>query len=326
MAREGSKPERSGAYMKFTAPKAPIFSETKKGPMEPLAKLKKELEIKTLRRMAKDIGTTNPPGVTPQEKKSRIKSMYTRMAQLEQQDVEQKVDSMFVNDFILWLQGKSYYNSYDPQLAARNPRSKDAALAEKTPWGKKKLVGDSIDVYLKSFATSKIDLNKKMAKMRAVIPNDIWDAWLYYKYLVRDVEPNPEDLFLPEMNYWTSQPPMTTDGTIPDKGDQQDKYPAEPMPGFPKGQSPDPNLDVNPFELVNFGGIGQTNNDRAEERENVTAQNDVNNNPPMEEGGAQPPPPPPPPPEGGAAVAETLRQLNVTMQQMQAFMEAGGRY
>lgn len=179
--------EDTTSFMKFHAPAASIFLEKPTGKLEPLPSVATDNLIKLLENHIKKIERDDPSG--PQ-KDAKIKALGTRIVQLQTDSLKSIVDKEFALDFVKWLQGKSVFN-LDP---------------EKTPWGSHPLVGPSIHEYIRTFATEKIRLNIKMTKLRILPPDDIFTAWLYYKYVVREAEVNSEDAFIEQFNWWTSQP------------------------------------------------------------------------------------------------------------------------
>jgi hypothetical protein len=67
------------------------------------------------------------------------------------------------------------------------------------------LVGDSILAYIREFIAKKKDFEKKLVQLKVTgPPNDIRHAWLYFKYIVTEAQPDGNE-FLPEWNWWTNQ-------------------------------------------------------------------------------------------------------------------------
>ena len=77
-----------------------------------------------------------------------------------------------IGEFNDWLRGKSRYNN-DTKL---------------TKWGRRRLVGESIEEYLDQFVERKSEFHLKLAKMKdpLYIPDNIVDAWLYFNLIVID--------------------------------------------------------------------------------------------------------------------------------------------
>lgn len=209
--------ENKTSFMKFGAPTAPIFLEKPTGRMEPQPALKTAIVTNKLRLM---INKLEREGMN-NENTAKMMAIGTKLVQLETDSFDSEVNKEFGIDFILWLQGKSYYNT----------------LPEKTPWLTKPLYkSPSVKAYIDQFADQKTKLNIKMTKLRMLPPQDIYEAWLYYKYIVREKEANPEDFFLESFNEWTSQPYDPPSGGIPKNYNVlKDNYPARPNTGFTGG-------------------------------------------------------------------------------------------
>jgi hypothetical protein len=96
-----------------------------------------------------------------------VKPFKVKLAQLEEKEMKKNIAVEYVREFDCWLNGTSKYNT------------KDA-----TPWGKKRLVGSTIDAYREQFIVQRGEFRRKMAALRLDIPNDISDAWLYFRFIV----------------------------------------------------------------------------------------------------------------------------------------------
>lgn len=216
---EKKKKEGNPEYMKFNAPIAPIFLEKEDGPMEPLSGQALKMMIEILDKQIQEIAKEEPDNAL---RMAKIQAFGTKLVQLQTASLKSDVNREFAQEFVLWLQGKSKYNTDE----------------SKTPWKTLPLVGPSIREYIKTFATEKIKLNVQMTKLRVLPPQDIFQAWLYFKYIVREMTPNPEDYFLEQFNWWTSQPVPAPTGDPNSKLAPQNlvapsgKMPAKPNPGY----------------------------------------------------------------------------------------------
>ncbi len=279
MARQQKQQQQQGGlgkWMKFTAPQAEIFYEKPEGEMEPTSRTKHKMELNYINKMIDRI--SSDPNIPNYKKTPLINAYVTKLSQIDTDSIDSKINNAFAEDFILWLQGKSMYNVKAQQVKDANGPDPQGFLY-KTPWGNKKLHGKSIDIYIRSLADSKMNLTNTLTKMRAAIPNDIYDAWLYYKYIVREAELNPEDFFLPDFNKWTNQPPNPNDPRSRPEGG------AMPNDGYPD-QSPDPEFSLEParrndggaenriFGEMNFGP--NANNGGNENQEQRNANNNLN--------------------------------------------------
>ena len=95
----------------------------------------------------------------------------TKVIQERQKLIEGEIDQNYINEFNCWITGTSQYNNPDY-----------------TPWGRRRLVGESIEAYLDQYVEKKSNFHLEMAKLRRTIPDDINTAWLYFSTIVLPVE------------------------------------------------------------------------------------------------------------------------------------------
>lgn len=108
-----------------------------------------------------------------------MKAYVTQLAILREQQSQESLTGEYINEFYLWLEGKSKYN--DPK---------------RTPWGRKPLAGASIKEFLREFYVAKHNFILRVAMLRGFIPQTIDDAWLYYKFFVNapDILSDPKNV------------------------------------------------------------------------------------------------------------------------------------
>lgn len=177
---------------KFKPPTTELERENELQSMSPTDAIKRAEMIKHYRNLFQKLKKNEQtiPGVELNyaQKQALMNAVAVELNQLINGDVDKRVNSDFVRDFQEWLLGRSRYN----------------ANTDKTPWGAKRLVGDSIMAYLNSFVDKKFELQKALSKLKMNIPDDIQTAWLYYKFIVRGMDPDGCE-FLPEYEWLTSQ-------------------------------------------------------------------------------------------------------------------------
>ena len=78
------------------------------------------------------------------------------------------VDTDFLKGFWRWLLGRG-----------------EDAEHKRTPWGRERLTAPSIIKYLTIFIEQRFDLKEKIAKLALSQPQNIYEAYLFYKYIVR---------------------------------------------------------------------------------------------------------------------------------------------
>lgn len=99
---------------------------------------------------------------------AKANAIAVKIEEQETVDLEKKFNEEYIQEFRCWILGKSEYN-------------KDR---KKTPWGQRRLVGDSINAYLNQFIDAKSLYEVELTKLMLRPPNDIMQAWLYFKYIV----------------------------------------------------------------------------------------------------------------------------------------------
>ncbi len=87
--------------------------------------------------------------------------------------VTETIKDSYIEEFNCWILGKSKFND-----------------KKYTPWGKHRLVGRTIENYLTQFVEKKSDFYLYMAKLRNKIPDNIVDAWLYFRLIVMPTDSN----------------------------------------------------------------------------------------------------------------------------------------
>lgn len=192
---------------KFEPPQPMMWREDEIPRMEPTENFKRERLLQTYGRNMRVLsqgkdpwlkGNQLPIGQGTAMQSAMMNAQAVELNALLNGDVNKKIDDAFIKDFQCWLQGKSKYNA-------------DKTL---TPWGTKKLVGDSIMMYLNQFIDQKFAFSKFLAKLKLAPPDDIRMAWLYYKYIVCGMDPNGVD-YLPEYNWLTDPEAIQREGQYP---------------------------------------------------------------------------------------------------------------
>ena len=114
---------------------------------------------------------------------ARLKSIGVYFMQKEIESSNKDANQRLIKEFDDFLLGKSKYN-VDPKWA------------KMVFWGKRKLVGPSIDDYLKTILEKKIEFDTRIGMMRrgGYIPSDIEEAWYYYLFVLCNKK-SPTDMF-----------------------------------------------------------------------------------------------------------------------------------
>lgn len=191
-------------WKKWEVPKNPLELEKEEQGMFPTKNWKNEKLKKFYQKVWKSIddpsfrtgfwegffnkaAANSPDGYSDQQNKLALKTAVAfKCMQLTDGEIDGQIDEKFVEEFINWMLGKSKYN-WDK---------------ETTPWGTRRLVGKDINAYLHLFVEKKIEFIKQLTIKKAFIPQNLQEAWDYFKYICCRKEPN-HAYFLPAMNYWT---------------------------------------------------------------------------------------------------------------------------
>jgi hypothetical protein len=162
---------------------------------------------------------------------------------------EEKINEEFVHGFVRWIQGesedeevlrKSWWwwtgNNNDIQRNLQDNEGRYTELAKNSRFfkgkDKRRLVGDDFNAYLDLFVERKIEFQKKMTLLKNFIPANINDAWLYWKYVIHELNPMETD-FMKEYfdDFYHDNPnetPMKDDAQNPNEtpsnGDEDKKF------------------------------------------------------------------------------------------------------
>lgn len=117
-----------------------------------------------------------------QDLESRIKALNVAVMQHDMGLWESKKNDDILAEFRDFLLGKSIWNND----------------FKKVPWGRRKLVGRDIDVYLESIMDAKMKYDFELGKMKhlGIIPQGLREAWMYFCYVVKEMDGNAFDAYL----------------------------------------------------------------------------------------------------------------------------------
>lgn len=198
------------------------------------------------------------------ERKARVEAINFFIIQKETEGWEEEKKAEVMAQFRDFLLGKSKWNEN----------------LDLVPWGKKKLVGDDIDVYLEDMIDAKLAFDKEvhMSVNIGQIPRTLRQAWVYFCLKLKNNKKGvPSDMYLKlwETFYPTFSPEQkqTLDERLAehpvierDPGEPEFRY-----MGMREGQYPDdPALQV----------IPEANANAAEQRE---AEDEIDRTPPPDQ-------------------------------------------
>ena len=128
-------------------------------------------------------------GVTlPDEAMSmEMASLIDRRANLQEKIAESGIDAAFTEDFMRWLEGMSEYNvKFREEPVFVNGVKVGIKKRECTPWGNKPLTRlPGVYEFIGSGIDNRHDVVQILTKLKVRLPKDVYEAYIYYKYLVR---------------------------------------------------------------------------------------------------------------------------------------------
>lgn len=122
---------------------------------------------------------------TPEEKQAwaniKVKKYTKRLMK--------KIKEAFVEDFILWIDGRSPYNVVSRKEAGIDKNGNEVEkIVKYTPWGNKSMsfIPGAADL-LESPILNRDKVIKTLTKLICTNPRNVDELWIYYKYIVRKV-------------------------------------------------------------------------------------------------------------------------------------------
>lgn len=192
-------------YKKYVVPPDPLEKESKVDDMVATNRYKRQRAIEYYEKLMRDLTATPPilpqiylqaPQISqdPEVRASFKHAIAVKINELINGTIDSRIDDLYVEEFHRWLLGKSKFN----------------VDKNKTPWGPRMLIGDSILAYIREFIGKKKDFEKKLVQLKITgPPMTIEHAWLYFKYIVTEADPEGTE-FLPEWNWWLDPDPNKT--------------------------------------------------------------------------------------------------------------------
>ena len=139
--------------------------------------------------------------------------------------VSKGVNESFVEDFQLWLQGRSKYNKKTLKIAKFKNGKIEYTERECTPWGNKSLLHlEDVREWLKLPLLNRDLVIKEISQLKMCNPLDIGECWEYYKYIVRAVGVDG-DAIKEQRNYsefdYIEKRPIITEGKTDKDSDRR---------------------------------------------------------------------------------------------------------
>lgn len=108
----------------------------------------------------------------------------------EAKSIREKLNDEFIEDFIFWLQGRSPYNAteFDRIVYDEEGQPLDREAVTGTPWGNTPLTGVSgVSDFLDQGLERRQRVITYLSKLKLRTPRNLNEAYIYYKYIVREV-------------------------------------------------------------------------------------------------------------------------------------------
>ena len=188
------------SWTKFKAPPNLVETEPQSQSMKMDSKQSKDQQLLVIQRQLSN------PDTLPE---TRI-ALAELKVKLETGVLADSLNDEFVNDFNMWLLGRSPYNtleieidektglskipSYDTQMGF-NPNGKHKNIAQVrknvrklTPWGTKPMTFlPEVQTYLSTLVDSRTEVMRYFSQLEMRLPANLEELWMYYKYKVRAV-------------------------------------------------------------------------------------------------------------------------------------------
>lgn len=112
------------------------------------------------------------------------------LVRMENKTLKERLNEEFIQEFILWLQGKSMYNVEEFSKIIYNEEGQvvNRKTVEGTPWGNKPLFAcKGVTEFLDQGIDRREAVITYLTKLKMRKPSNINECYLYFKYLVRGV-------------------------------------------------------------------------------------------------------------------------------------------
>ncbi len=173
----------TGAWEKYKTPPDIITVENKLKTLKLTAEQQNELLMTVL-----DANISN--ATTKAEKKAWSDLKVKRKSKT----MVKRLEEAFIEEFNLWLHGRSKYNKVSEEKTrfvaevAGHGAVVENYVKHYTPWGNKPLTFlPDVQKYLEGPILNRDHVIKVLTKLKLTGPRNIDEAWVYYKYIVRNI-------------------------------------------------------------------------------------------------------------------------------------------
>jgi hypothetical protein len=222
----------SGSWQKFKCPPDMLTAEEKLKTLQLTDDQAQELIMSMV-----EANMTTAPS------KEERKAWAAIKVQRKSKRMTKQIKEAFVEDFVLWLQGRSPYNVKEREEASLENGIRKRKTVHYTPWGNKPITSvKGASEFLTGPILNRDKVIKTLTKLECTLPRNIDEAWIYYKYLVRkvgidiDSDMVKEQHFYNDYDYLEKNPQMLVggffdpDAKLEDDPDYTVGTPANPKP------------------------------------------------------------------------------------------------
>ncbi len=160
--------------------------------------------------------------VTAASKEER-KAWATLKVQRRSKLMTKQIKEAFIEDFVLWLQGRSSYSveSRTEDIVENGKRRK--RTLRYTPWGNKPITFvKGASEFLSGPVLNRDKVIRTLTKLECTQPRNIQEAWIYYKYLVRRVGIDVDNDVVKEQRFYNDYDYLEKNPLMVDEDDGYD--------------------------------------------------------------------------------------------------------
>ena len=111
------------------------------------------------------------------------------LVKVEGKQIRAKLNQEFIDDFIQWLQGRSPYNATEYDRVERDAKGQiiGRKIIPGCPWGNKPLTFlPGVCEFLDQGVDRRDTVIRYLTKLKMRNPRDLNEAWIYFKYIIRE--------------------------------------------------------------------------------------------------------------------------------------------
>lgn len=175
---KGSRKQMPGGWAKYEFPETQLSGEHSSKKMS----MSEDQAYHILRKKAQLLSQS--PELPERERQAWAR----QLVEMETTDTKNQINREFIQEFIKWLGGRSSFNAKNQIKTTLNDQGKvtHVRAVEGCPWGNKPLTFlPGVAEFLDQGPERRGDVIKELTKLKMHGPRNIDEAWIYYKYLIR---------------------------------------------------------------------------------------------------------------------------------------------